>query len=145
MVDQGTEQREHAGYPPADIGGIIGRRGIWVRATVRFDPPLGSDPDHPGDPNNPLLVLRTTPLDNQYFPYRNASNRWQTWHVSLCFKSDTTAYNDEDLGYLVHKFDGKEMHLQFSRISTYITSGELDAHNDPIASDPVVQRVHGAG
>ena len=37
------------------------------------------------------------------------------------------------------------MHLQFSRISAHITSGDLDTNNDPIASDEVVQRVHGAG
>lgn len=143
MANESLESREHEGFPPRDIGGRIARRGLWVRASVRFEPPLGSDPEFPGDPHNPLLVIRTIPLETQYFPYRNTTNRWATWHVSLCFKSDP--HTDEDLGYLVHKFDGKELHLQFSRISNHITSGDLDTQNDPIASDPVVNRIHGAG
>ena len=144
MIDLSTEAREHNGFPPRDIGGMLSRRGLWVKATVRFDPPLGSDPEHPGDPLDPLLVIRTVPLPGQYFPYARASNPWQTWHVSLCFKSETNAYNEEDLGHLVRKFDNRDLHIQFSRISRYITSGDLDTDNDSIASDPVVQRIHAA-
>jgi hypothetical protein len=144
MIDLSTEAREHDGFPPYDIGGMLARRGLWVRTTVRFDPPLGSDPNHPGDPTDPLLVIRTVPLPGQYFPYVRASNPWQTWHVSLCFRSETHAYNEEDLGYLVRKFDNRDLRIQFSRISTYITSGDLDRQNDSIASDHVVQRIHAA-
>ena len=144
MIDQSTDVREHPGFPPRGVGGMLSRRGLWVRATVRFDPPLGSDPAHPGDPHDPLLVIRTLPLPGQYFPYTRASNPWQTWHVSLCYKSERGAYTEEDLGYLVRKFDNRDLHIQFSRISNYITSGDLDEDNDTIASDPVVQRIHAA-
>ena len=144
MIDFPVGAREHDGFPPSNIGGMLARRGLWVRTTVRFDPPLGSDPNHPGDPTDPLLVIRTVPLPGQYFPYARASNPWQTWHVSLCFRSETNAYNEEDLGYLVRKFDNKDLHIRFSRISRYITSGDLDRENDSIASDHVVQRIHAA-
>ena len=147
MENETTATREHPGYNPGYLGQYLARHGLWVKTSVSFDPALGSDPDHPGDPQNPLLVIRTLPLEAEgsYSPYSRTTNRWQTWHVSLCFKNDVGAYNDADLGYLVHKFNNKRMHLRFSRISNYITSGELDTDNDPIASDPVVQRVHNAG
>ena len=140
-----VETRQHPGYEPEYIGRYLAEHGIWVRTTVGFEPVLGSDPDHPGDPQDPLLVIRTTPLRDQYFPFKRTTNRWQTWHVSLCFRSDNQAYDDHDLGHLVNKFDNKDIHLRFSRISRHITSGELDLQTDPIASNPVVQRVHGAG
>jgi len=151
MKNQETHQREHEGFRPEYFRTRLQERGIWVKTTVRFEPALkefDSEGRIKSDPQDPLLVIRTLPLDGQYFPYKNTTNRWANWHVSICFKSDGEqrhAYTDEDLSYLVHKFDNKELQLRFSRISNWITSGDLDVHNDPIASDPVVQRVHRAG
>ena len=121
------ERRQHVGYTPQYLGRWLAENGIWVRTRVSFEPPLPSDSDFPGDARDPLLVIKTEPMPNQYFPYTHTTNLWATWHVSICYKSDGEqrhAYTDEDLSYLVHKFDNKELHLRFSRILSLIHISE---------------------
>jgi hypothetical protein len=88
MKNQETHQREHEGFRPEYFRTRLQERGIWVKTTVRFEPALkefDSEGRIKNDPQDPLLVIRTLPLDGQYFPYKNTTNRWANWHVSICF------------------------------------------------------------
>ncbi len=99
--------------------------------------------------DNPLLQMNAqlVPYKNgsTFFPTTQTINPWVQWHVSLCFSSDP-AYTENDLAYIMEMFHGTDLILQIEWAHRPTGSMlRLDTRRDPIASDPIVQKLHALG
>ena len=138
--------RLHPGFTYDYLWKRIQDHGIDVECSVVWLTSLETphDPRNSGYPEYPLLAIQVTPVPGQYFPTRRPTNVWGPWHVSICYKSDP--YTTHDLAYLINKFDNKVVRLVLEPAETYEgTRLDLDRNRDPIASDPVVQKLHDNG
>jgi hypothetical protein len=106
----------------------LNRRGIWVDTRLAWSL---------WDPTNPLLCILTFPYDETcQFLHRTPPNTLQMWHVSLCYGKQNVTI--EDMRHLVERFDNRTMQL-WGRVRS--NAYYLDPTHDPIASDPIVQRL----
>ena len=138
--------RLHPGFTYEYLWQRMRDYGIDVECSVVWLTSLETphDPDNSGYPEYPLLAIQVKPVQGQYFPTRRPTNVWSPWHVSICFKSDP--HTIHDIAYLVNKFDDKVVRLVLEPTETYRGSSiDLDTNRDPIASDPIVQKLHSNG
>ena len=106
----------------------LNRQGIWVDTRLAWSY---------WDPTDPLLCILTFPFDETcQFIHRTPPNSMQMWHVSLCHGRQHVS--QADMLHLVQNFDNRTMQLwgQVQGNAYY-----LNALHDPIARDPVVQRL----
>ena len=131
------ERRQHRNWTYEEVMDHIHQHGLEVQTQVEWTTTL----EHPGWH---LLTLRITPLHGNIMPTRRTINPWTNWHFSICYQTDPMT--DGDLDYIINKYDNHNFRLILAPPGPHDgTMLVLDKNRDPIASDPVIQRLHDAG
>ena len=129
--------RQHHRWTYREIWDHIRQHGLDVHTQVEWTSTL----EHP---DWQLLTIRITPLPGHVMPTTRPINPWTNWHFSICYQKDPMT--DGDLDYILHKYDNHTFRLILAPLDHPDGSQlELDRQRDPIASDPVVQRLHDNG
>lgn len=114
---------------------ILQRYGIKVRANIH----IGTN-----DPRSPFLMINVERLDVPDNPHWvSDAPPGEHYHVSVGPLTEIWKLPDWDrkVKYLYKKFDGKNLWLYPTRVTSGYTL-ELDKTLDPIASDPIFQELH---
>jgi hypothetical protein len=144
------EQRRWPTFDYDWVWSHIKEEGVGVRCDVVWLTTVETTKGS-GDPESQLLAIKVTPLRGEFFPMRRPPHQWMPWHVSICYRTDKDEHGNliwtrDDLAHLLRKFDGTEQHLWLAD-SDWPTGSvlELNEEWDPIASDPIVQKLHSKG
>ena len=106
--------------------GLLCRLQLWVGGSNEY-------------PDNPLLGLQVTPLEQQI---TNApATHIGVWHISVAFKDPKNRKLEKAF---IKKYETPIILRLFFREINWNAHSELDPWNDPIATDPVVTALHQA-